>query len=47
MTLPQAKERGREKGKIERIIDSFDTRVQKVRDSLSEAIGIDINNLVF
>ena len=30
MTLTWAKEREREKGRIERMIDSSDTRVQKV-----------------
>ena len=31
----KVREKAREKGKTERMIDSFDTRVQKVPDSLS------------
>jgi hypothetical protein len=39
LTWEKERERAREKGKIERMIDSSDTRVQKVRASLSEAMG--------
>jgi hypothetical protein len=49
MTLTWAKERERvrEKGKIERMIDSSDSRVQKVRDPLPETMGSSVNNPVF
>jgi hypothetical protein len=47
LTWAKEKEREREKGKIETMIDSSDTRVQKVRDPLSEAMESSVNNPVF